>query len=126
MSLEPFHQYSHALFTPDILAGPEPSQVRDGIWLLTRALLQRNIADLAYPQDEPDRPAPNANAAKARSRQAKQNVGIRAQALAWIADDDEEHPFSFVPCCERLGLAPDFVRRLIRAGAVVRDGRGWA
>lgn len=44
-----------------------------------------------------------------RTRHDQTKLGLEARD--WIASDDEDWPFSFVNCCEALGIEPTALRR---------------
>ena len=99
MSLETYRQYSESVLTPDVLAQPPPAQFRPPLWQLSKAVLERALLDAG--QQRPCTPT------------ARQDRHVAATARAWIWSDDVDGPYSFLNVCERLGLEPTRLRRLV-------------
>jgi hypothetical protein len=89
--------HENRMFEPDVLT---PSQFFDrqrGKELtpearLALAVLERAVDDYLYPR---------------RMRPSERTVDLDE----WFASNSDDWPFSFVNCCHRLGLDPDYVRR---------------
>lgn len=83
---------------------------------LLAAMLAQAVEDLRDAKMPSGSPA-NRESAKAR---------IHAEVREWIESRDDSSPFTFIGCCEALGLDPGFVRTLIHRGQfrrIYRSGR---